>query len=148
MGERQNGATLFLDRRSFEEPLDEAFACCRKAFATAVPPVKGAEARTRAILNRLDALKRFIAEVEERTRDASFQALPGFYREGARLRGYHHLTVGPWRGIFLVDDSGLSVLGAVFSKEPHDLGIRLEELAERYRNAGANEDDDHARDDT
>ncbi|TGD64480.1 hypothetical protein EYC08_09360, partial [Tabrizicola sp. WMC-M-20] len=40
----------------------------------------------------------------------------------------HHLTVGPWKGVFLIDPDGVLAIGLVFSKAPHNFLDRVQEL--------------------
>ncbi len=62
---------------------------------------------------------------------------------GQTLIGFHHLTVGPWRGVFLVAVSADQVIALVFSKAPHHLEERLDEVTARYRvEASARDADD------
>ena len=124
---------LYEDEESFRKPLDQAIEACRQAFVAASATVLGAEARVRAALNDFNDLKAFRDAVAVHLRAGSFRDLPGFRREG--LNGFHHLTVGPWRGVFLVSNDGSEVIGMVFSKYPHHLGGHFVEVAKSYQTA-------------
>lgn len=95
--------------------------------------VKGSEARVKAALDDWDSLNEFKRAVETCMQTAAFHELPGLRRGKEALGGLRQLNKGPWRGVFLVDQTGLGVIGLVFSKEPHDLRPRLEEIAAPYR---------------
>lgn len=123
------------DETSFRQPLDEAIESCVRAFKDASRKVHGAEARTRAALRDLKDLDTFAARVAERARTRTFGDLPGLKRGHERLPGLHSLTVGPWRGIFLVDAEQDNVIALVFSRSPHTLENRLDEIVAGYRGA-------------
>ena len=121
------------DERSFTKPFDGALTAAVQAFLVAAATVSGAEARTRAATNELNSLHEFDAAVEAHMRAKSFHDLPGYKRGRERLNGIHHMTVGPWRGVFLVSADGTQVIALVFSKFPHSLENRLDEVVEAYR---------------
>lgn len=121
------------DARSYQAPLDHAVAESVTAIVSAGVIVRGAEARVRAALDEKDALKRFVGQVTERLKSRSFVDLPR-QRCGPRIVPHcHHLTVDPWRGVFLVDPAGELVVGLLFSKAPHRMDERLDELVRTYR---------------
>lgn len=123
---------LVRDPRSFQAPLDEAWAASVRAAIAAGVVVHGAEARIRAALDERDALLRFVARIGELLRSEAFIDLPR-QRRGTQIVPYcHHLTVGPWRGVFLVDPAGELVVALLFSKAPHRLDERLGELVLQY----------------
>jgi hypothetical protein len=130
---------LHRDEDSFQGPLDRALAACVAQYKLASATVKGAEARVRAALDDLKYLREFIAEVEHRMNTRSFHELPRFLRGGEGIHGLHKLTAGPWRGVFLVGAQESDVVALVFSKQPHDLGSRLNELVSGYQTAGGDE---------
>lgn len=134
------GALLVEDETSFAEPRRQAIANAIQAFKDASKQVRGSEARVRAALDDLEALDGFVARIGELLEKRGFQDLPGLIQEGKRLRGFHHLTVGPWRGVFLISNDGGKVIALVFSKVPHALEARLDEIAGRH----AAESDDEA----
>lgn len=128
-GESGHETYLRRDQDSFTGPLDAALAECTRALADAGKKIRGAQRRADAALDDLESLEQFIDEVNRLLRDRSFHDLPGFRSEDPRLRS---LSVGPWRGIFLVSPDGSLVIGLVFSKQPHELEQRLHELVAGY----------------
>ena len=133
-------ASLYQDEDSFRKPIENAIAACMQAFEAASERIAGAEARMRAAIDDLASLRAFIDAVESHMRAGSFHELPGFRRGRERLEGFRQLTVGPWRGVFLVDAAGTTVVGLVFSRHPHRLEERLGEIADRYRAGGGADD--------
>ena len=132
-GDADGVAHLREDEESFTGPRLRAIADCIAAFKAAAKTVRGAEARTRAALADIDRLREFNEEVARHLEDRSFRDLPGVRRDQYTLDALHQLTVGPWRGVFLVRPDGTEVIALVFSKHPHDLEQRLDEIAGRYR---------------
>jgi hypothetical protein len=126
------GAYFIEDETSFAGPRRQAIADCVEAFKRASTPVMGAEARLHAALTDLKAMNQFVAEVDRLIENQAFQTLPGFKRGRERFDGYHQLTVGPWRGVFLVSRDGSNVVALLFSRHPHALEARLRELSEPY----------------
>lgn len=129
---------VYEDEESFRKPLEAAIESCTRAFTQASRKVRGAEARTRAAIADLKTLEAFIAAVSERMRSRSFHELPGLKRGGERIPGLHSLTVDPWRGVFLVDADETGVVALVFSRAPHALEERFDEIADRYRSKPGN----------
>jgi hypothetical protein len=123
------------EKSSFKEPLEAASAACVAGLRAAAKTVKGAEARTRAALDDLESLEQFQIALQTRMRERSFHILPGLRRGRDVIHGAHVLTTGPWRAIFLVDDRETMVVGLIFSKYPHDLERRFDEIAANYRPA-------------
>ena len=123
-------------------PFDAAFNDCVQAAENASLQISGAEARTRAAIDDWKYLKEFERQVELHMRDESFQDLPGLKLGRDRLPDFHRLTVGPWRGIFLIKTDPTQVVGLVFSKLPHHLEQRLNEIADRYLKKGTQNTDD------
>ena len=132
---------LYQDEESFKRPIESAIETCKQAFVAASAKVSGAEVRTRAATEDLESLKAFGDAVEARMRAKSFHDLPGLKRGRERLEGFHQLTVGPWRGVFLVNADGTAVIALVFSKFPHSLESRLDEVVEPYRTKDREEDE-------
>jgi hypothetical protein len=126
------GAYLYRDKDSFDKPLFEAPESCIAAFYAASSHVKGAEARVRQAIDDLKSLEDFNAALEWRMRTRTFHDLPRLKRGGGKLRGFHQLTVGSWRGVFLVGRDRDNVIALVFSKHPHRLEQRLGEISARY----------------
>ena len=120
------------DNESYGKPLRDATAKCKAAFMSAAQKVKGAEAKTQAAIADLRSLREFREQVAAHLDQKSFKNLPGVKRGRERVAALHQLTVGPWRGVFLVRPDGSEVIGLVFSKHPHDLGKRLDEVTRRY----------------
>ncbi|MDE8652826.1 hypothetical protein [Novosphingobium album (ex Liu et al. 2023)] len=127
------------DELSFTGPRVQAVVDSVAAFKDASRKVKGAEARLSAVLADLQALDVFAASVGKLIASRGFQDLPGFRRGRERFEGFHALTVGPWRGVFLVSRDGAHVAGIVFSRAPHALEGRLAEIAAAYRKDPASE---------
>ena len=121
------------DETSFADARRKAIAECVQAFHEGSKKVTGAEERLNNALTDLQALEDFAREVRRLIEQRAFQNLPQLSRPGTRLDGYHHLTVGPWRGIFLVQRGGASVAAILFSKDPHALQGRISEISERYQ---------------
>lgn len=120
------------DARSFQAPLDRAVGESVAAIIAAGVTVQGAETRIRAALDEKNALELFIERVTELLKTRSFVDLPR-QRRGTRIVPHcHHLTVGPWRGVFLVDPAGELAVGLLFSKAPHRVEERLDELVRTY----------------
>ena len=119
---------------SFDRPLDEAIAACNRAFAAAGRTVDGAEERSRIATDDAASLICFIDSVETHVRARTFHSLPVLTWRNDRLDRVHALEVGPWRGIFLVSPDALVVIGLIFSRHPHKMESRLDEIAALYRN--------------
>lgn len=132
-GQRVGEAYFIEDEASFAVPRREAIAECVNAFGNASKKVKGAEARLNAAIADLEAIDTFGKEVERLIGSRAFLTLPEFKRDGRRVEGFHHLTVGPWRGVFLVDSGGADVAAILFSREPHALESRLGEVMQAYQ---------------
>lgn len=130
---------LYRDVDSFQTPLDAALPAWVEQYKRASAIVKGAEPRVRAALDDWRHLKEFIAEVDHRMNTRSFHELPRFLDAGASIQGLHKLTTGPWRGVFLIGADESDVVALVFSKQPHDLEGRLNELVSGYRRADDDE---------
>ena len=125
-------AVIWEDPTSFTEPYDRALAEIKSAWREASATVNGAEARTNAALRDLKDLKAFVDEVANRLEAASFQELPRVTDRNEPIDGSYALTVGPWRGVFLVSQDGTKVVALAFSKEPHEFEPRLGEIVANY----------------
>lgn len=126
------GAVLRRDRDSFHEPLEAARAACLAILDRPVTRVSGAEAQLRQALDDRDALQAFDRAVADHLRQASFHTLPPVRIRGRRIPGFHHLTCGPFRGIFVVGRDRTDVVALLFSRAPHDdILARLGELVLR-----------------
>lgn len=136
MAERENPAGELVSYRedtdSFTLMFDAAVADAFDAFNAAPEPVLGAEARTRAATTDLVSLRAFEKALQVHVRNRSFRELPGMMRGRERLEAYHKLTIGPWRGVFLVRPDGSEAIGVLFSRHPHNVESRLEEIIRRY----------------
>lgn len=118
-----------VDIDSFQKPLERAIFESERAVVDAGRTVRGAAARAEQAQRERDHLRQWNERVTNVIKYERFSELPRL-REGFRRIPYtHHLTVGPWRGVFLVSEETGIAIGLVFSKEPHDLGDRLGELA-------------------
>lgn len=119
---------LVLDQESFTAPLMEAIAATGAAFVNAGETVRGAARRAeQAMFDQAD-LRDFQQRVAGLIRDRGFGRLPRLRHQGRPVENCHHLTVGPWRGIFLVAQDGGDAIGLLFSRAPHDVYPRLAEL--------------------
>ncbi|AXQ96079.1 hypothetical protein LV780_20285 (plasmid) [Cereibacter azotoformans] len=119
---------LVLDTDSFERPFLAAFDETVGALENAGRIVSGAAARAEMAKRDLDDLKTFKAEVVRHLRAGTLASLPALRAAYRRIRHCHHLTVGPWTGVFLMDPDGVLAIGLVFSKAPHSFLDRLHEL--------------------
>jgi hypothetical protein len=111
-------AIYYEDVECFTQPFEAASDHCTRALGAATRTVKDAERRVAAALNDRKALEKFSKRVAELIRKRDFQSLPTL---GPELAGYHQLTVGPWRGVFLVSADGAYVAGMLFTQAPHKL---------------------------
>lgn len=124
---------LLRDPVSFQGPLDRAVDDAVDAVVDAGDPVDGASARAQAALNDKRDLETFVERVGDLIDRAGFSDLPRLRRAGRVLPHCHVLTVGPWRGVFLADPAGDFAVALVFSKAPHAMDDRLDELVAHYR---------------
>lgn len=132
-------AELYRDPRSFQKPLDEAISICTGVLTESVPKIDGSEAALRDAMDDLEALEAFVTAVEGHLRDASFHQLPSVRHWGRRMTGLHQLHSGPFRGVFLIGRDPRQVVALLFSRKPHDMSKRLDELAAPYRARQAKE---------
>ncbi len=124
---------LIRDEDSFARPLGIAIDEVVEAVLAAGIPIRGAESRVRIALGEKNVLESFISQITKLLEGHGFRDLPKLFQESRAVPNCHHLTVGPWRGIFLVDPSSEFVVALVFSKEPHQLEQRLDELVEKHQ---------------
>lgn len=128
----QAPARLRRDPASFDAPLAEARAACLAVLDRPTTQVAGAEARLRTALDDRNALKALNQAVDRHLGDASFHTLPPVRIHGRRIPGFHHLTCGRFRAIFLVGRDPTDVVALLFSRAPHDHMLdRLGELLMR-----------------
>lgn len=121
---------LVRDAESFQRPLEAAIAAAVAEVHKAADPVAGAEARVRKALDEKADLEAFCARLTQTMRSGAFVDLPRLRdRRWRPLPNCHHLTVGPWRGVFLVKRDENVAIAILFSKAPHDLSRRVGELA-------------------
>lgn len=127
---------FYIDNQSFKAPYLRAPDETKQAFLDAGRTVDGANARAEEARRALEDLLQFREKLIQVTRDKSFARLPRLRSSWLRrpIKHYHHLTVGVWRGIFLVAPDGSAAVGVVFSREPHDFLNRLDELRDRHAN--------------
>ncbi len=123
---------LVRDRTSYEEPLDRARLEAERAVLVSGRPVRGATERAERAIAERDALTAYEDAVAERLETASFAALPRLRTRGWRPYPFLHvLEVAPWRGIFHVDPHARFAIALLFSKAPHRLAGRIDEIVAR-----------------
>lgn len=123
---------LVRDKDSFQGPLDIAINEITKAVFSAGYPVHDSAQRVGVALDEEKVLKSFVSQIAELLKTNGFRDLPQLFQGSQPVPKCHHLTVGPWRGIFLVEPSVEYVVALVFSKEPHHLEGRLNEIVNKY----------------
>lgn len=135
---------FYIDEDSFGAPYDRAPQDARLAFLDAGRTVEGANARAEEAERAIEDLLLFRKQLTGLIRDQGISRLPrlrGAWRR--RIEHYHHLSVGVWRGLFLVATDGSAAVAVIFSRAPHDYMDRLDELRSRHANklkAAADED--------
>lgn len=92
---------------------------CKAEYDSAESKGGDVEARLAAALDDAAAFKAFVAEVGRLTETNTFDRLPRFRKNNQWFDGVHHLTVGPWRGVFLNSPTTRQVYGMLFTKAPH-----------------------------
>jgi hypothetical protein len=121
---------LILDKISFEDPFFAAIASCEEALVAAGATVDGAANRAEAASREKQHLKIFRDRLADLIRTGKFSDLhklrAGLLR--TTVPYCHHLTVGPWRGVFFVRPGSSAVFGLSFSKYPHAFSDRRDEL--------------------
>jgi hypothetical protein len=126
---------LHRDPVHFTRPLETALATALQDVLTAGFPVIGAVDRVEAALARKHDLDAFIERVGDLLQARAFAALPELRHPTIPLRSLHQLTIGPWRGVFLVEPGGDEVIALLFTREPHETDLsRL--IAEREAGGG------------
>lgn len=124
---------FYIDEESFEAPYLASLNEARSEFANAGRRVKGANARAEKAHRALEALKHFRNEVTLMRREENFEQLRRLRDLYWRPIGFfRHLTIGEWRGIFLVGPASAVVVCAAFSRKPHNYHERLGELQARH----------------
>lgn len=132
------------DEDSFGAPYDRAPQEARQAFIDAGRTVEGANARAEEAERAIGDLLLFREQLAGLIRDKGFSRLPRL--RGAwlrRIEHYRHLSVGVWRGLFVVAADGSAAVAVIFSRAPHDYMDRLDELRIKHANkleAAADED--------
>ena len=119
---------LRFDTVSFLEPYNMAKKNVIDACQSAAKLVKGSANRTEKAEWDAQCLRQFWDELKQRHKDGSFAELPGLRRGWRSIPHCHYLTVGIWRGIFVVSPETDSALALVFTREPHSYLDRLNEL--------------------
>lgn len=99
-------------------------------------PTLGAEDRIRRAIEDRDALRRFTERLTSLIANDSFTDLPR-YRLGWRslwraVPALHRLDEGPWRAVFVIYRAPPRVVALVFSKAPHRLDQRFDEVLARW----------------
>jgi len=120
---------LALDPASFTAPLDAATHEAYRDYIGSGAVVGGAQERSRVAARAYDNIRAFDARLEGILRDGGFDALPRLVGASIDFHYFRHLTIGPWRGVFIVHPDMDTAIGVIFSKEPHDMSQRLDELA-------------------
>lgn len=123
---------LVLDKDSFETPYLSAFEQTEAALVNAGRTVAGASTRAEAAANDLVDLRSFKSSLTNHLRAGTLSKLPYVRAPFRRITHCHHLTVGPWKGIFLIDPGKDLAVGLVFSKAPHHFIERVRELIEYH----------------
>lgn len=113
------------DRDGFEAPYAKAIDDVEAALIAVGERVLGAADRGDRAKRDRDDLLEWGRRLEETIRDRCFIDLPRLRRGFRRIPHFHHLTVGAWRGIFLVSKEADTAVGLIFSKAPHDYEDRL-----------------------
>jgi hypothetical protein len=126
------GATIRKDEDSYSKPYLRALTEAKDNWSKAGARVKAAEKRTRAAQLALRRLATFNAEIARLLETKTFHALPRFQDHGKPIGDLHILTVGPYRGVFIVRPDGTEVIALVFSEAPHDMASRIAEVANLY----------------
>lgn len=123
---------LILDRDSFERPLLAAFDVTVEAPEDAGKTVLGAQVHTQPAKRDLEDLRRFTGEVAGFLRAGTLAMLPPLRVTYWRMSHCYHLTVGAWKGVFLIDPGGVLAIGLLFSKAPHNFLDRVQELVVQH----------------
>lgn len=124
---------IILDEVSFLPAYEKAFKNTTMMLEIAGRKVRGASERAEKAKLDLDDLRTFRDEVARHLREGTFDTLPPLRNWFRRIQDCHHLTVGPWKGIFLVRSHNEPVIGLIFSKSPHNFLTRLHELSNKHR---------------
>lgn len=123
---------LLQDEKSFAEPLRNAIDEAFEAVLNAGYPVVGSEERVRIALDEKRDLEKFSSSITKLLKRRGFVNLPKVRHGSETLSKCHQSDVGPWRGIFLVDSPSELVVALLFSKAPHRLDSRLDELVQKH----------------
>jgi hypothetical protein len=129
------GVTIFSDEDSYKKPFDAVVPACRAEYAD-IDKSKGGdvEARLAAVLEDMSTFKQFAAKLQDVAATNTFFQLPRLRRGLERLNGVHQLTVGPWRGVYLVSPSNAVVYAMLFTRNPHRIEKEhFDAILARYR---------------
>lgn len=127
---------IFLDKVSFVPAYKAAYFDTMSELVSAGRTVQGSAARAEKAKLDLDDLVMFRTKLIDHIRNDSISTLPRLRTWLKRIPDCHHLTVGPWRGVFLVGSAPDLAVGLIFSKAPHRYSDRITELADFYRHPG------------
>ena len=134
---------IVLDEISFLPRYLSAFEEADEELVRSGVTVAGAARRAEKAKQDIDDLRLFRSKLAHLLRTGSVHSLPGLRTAARRVPNCHHLTVGPWRGIFVVDPGNELTVGLIFSKTPHTLIDKIaelyEEAAQKYNNQGGDE---------
>lgn len=128
---------------SYKNPFDSVIPECRAEWVAASKSQGGGdiEAHLAALLHDATTFKQFNRELERLTQSNTFDRLPRFRLGNERFDHVHCLTVGPWRGVYLVSTSTSQVYGMLFTKFPHNLQKKdFDEILARYRESAKGTD--------
>lgn len=124
---------IFIDNTSFLEPYLRGPDEVSEEFLAAGQTVAGANARAAAAQAALRDIRRFRAEITTLMNAKGFARLPRLRNWWFRPIGHcRHLTIGVWRGIFLVAPDESVVVALIFSRAPHNYMRRLRDLIGRH----------------
>ena len=119
---------FYIDEDSFGRPYDQAQKDVSAACKNPARTVHGSANRADNAELAAGFLKQFADRVDKLIKDGSFDELPRLRRGFQRVTYFRHLTVGMWRGVFLVSPENNAAIALIFSREPHDYVERLDEL--------------------
>ena len=124
---------FYQDERSFAAPLKAAFGQVEDEIQAAGHTVEGAYGRAHAALVAKQDLHAFKDRLAVHIAAGDFAELPRLRSRLMPIEACHRLTVGEWRGVFLVSPERSAAVAILFSRAPHDLRDRLDEAIDRNR---------------
>lgn len=124
---------FYQDEISFTAPMKAAFGQVEAELQAAGLQVAGAFGRADAADRAKRTLHEFKNRLAGHIRAGNFASLPRLRSWLMPIPDCHHLTVGEWRGVFLVSREADAAVAILFSRRPHDLSGRLQEAIERNR---------------